>query len=133
MVQADAKLEQRTATRQLERHRVRSLSHSRAPGRRQRSIPPRTARYPSLDPGRAERLAELDEESARRIAWDSVQACGTTVRDDSNARYAPLAGLLGWTVLDSTHARQISPEASKAMGAKISKPFECKRAGGRLS
>ena len=56
---------------------------------------------PVLDPRTAERHAECDEESASRIARDSVQACGTTVRDDSNARFAPLAGLLGWTVLDS--------------------------------
>ena len=111
MVQGDAKLEQRKATRHIDRPRVRSLGHSRVPGRRQRSFPSRTARGPCLDLSPAERHAELDEEAASRITWDSEQACGATVRDESNAGFVSLAGLPDWSDLDST-----SPSAGQARG-----------------
>ena len=102
MVQADAKPEQRTATRQIDRRRVRSLRHSRVPGRRQRAIPPEPLAAPVWTP-----VARADLRNSTR----SLQGVSLGTRNKpvvpryetiSNARCASLVGLLGWTVLDWT-------------------------------
>lgn len=102
MVQADAKLEQRTPTRQFERARVEVSATRRHPVDGNVRFHPHPLATPALDSRPAGRNAKCDEESAGRIARDSEQTCGTPVRDDSSTKLASLAGLPDWTVLEFT-------------------------------
>lgn len=96
MVQADAQLEQRTPTRQLDLARVQVSATRRHPvdGNVRFHLHPLAT--PALDSRPAERNAECDAESASRIARDSERAGGTSVRDDSSTKLASLAGLSDW-------------------------------------
>lgn len=118
MVQGDAKLEQRTPTRQRERARVQVSATRGHPvvGNVRFHLHPLATPAPDSRP--AERNAECDEESASRITRDSEQAGGTSVRDDSSTKLSSLAGLSDWPVLDSTSRSAAQPRRIEARGAK---------------
>lgn len=133
MVQGDAKLEQRTLTRQLARARVQVSATRGHPvvGNVRFHLHPLATPAPDSRP--AERNAACDEESASRIARDSEPGCGTPVRDDSNPKLASLAGLPRWSVLDSTSPLAAQPRSLEGKRREDSGTCRCKRTWGSLS